>query len=373
MLYYVMKSGLPMFDTCRAYGLAFIIEWLAREADAIEDVTICDVGPLYLLEGPEIEELLVMDAAEVFEPLVVPTDGWCGVLLTTGRSPSEERVKPDSRKKLEAKIAGVTHCLLDYEALLHHFTEPQAVELRPSQPEKEKQNWPSVPGSLDVGASKGIRRVKRRGYGEGKQLFVNLKEWAIALLGGAHFIRWTWVGGDYCGLLAMPRRVTMRDNYHYTVKKIADRGNLCGVSTATAAAHYGVQLANALRERRADLSAYADSYSALVTQTMTYSGSQWKAQNGGVFPLQYPLALVESDLSLSANIFDVWNRLFRWGSVRGKESLALRLADFLSEPTLTTFERYAQVHLRMTLIDKKRRSRPPYQTEWLEEVLRYVK
>lgn len=366
MHYYVMKTGLPMFDACRAYALALIIERLTREADAVEDVTIQDAGTLYLVDGPDVEDLTAGSTTGLFDDLLVPTDGWCGVLLTTGRTPREERLKPASRKRLENKIANTGKVVLDWQALLSTFAKPTPVELR----SRSGTDWESIPASLDVAASKGIRRAKRSGYSEGEQLFAPQDQWAVGLIGGAHFIRGTWAGGNYVGLLATPQSVTMRD--HHAVRTVADSSYLCGVSTATAAAHYAVQLVNALRQHRADLSLYADRYAALAVQTMTYSGSQWKAQTGIIFPLEYPMRLVESDLSISADVLDVWNHLFRWGSVRGNEMLALTLAEFLGQPSLETFERYARIHLRMTVTDRSRRPFPPYQIEWMKEVLRYV-
>lgn len=366
MHYYVMKTGLPMFDTCRAYALALIIERLARQANAIEDVTIQDTGTLYLIDGPDVEELTAGSTTGLLDDLLVPTDGWCGALLTTGRTPREERLKPASRKRLENKIANVGKVVLECQTLLSTFAKPTPVELR----SRSGTGWQSIPASLDVAASKGIRRAKCSGYSEGEQLFAPLDQWAVGLIGGAHFIRWTWAGGNYIGLLAMPQSMTMRD--HHVVKTVADSGYLCGTSTATAAAHYAVQLVNALRQHRADLSSYADRYAALAVQAMTYSGNQWKPQTGTIFPLEYPMRLVESSLFISANVLDVWNHLFRWGSVRGNEMLATTLAEFLGQPSLETFERYAHIHLRMSITDGNRRPFPPYQDEWMKEVLRYV-
>jgi GrpB-like predicted nucleotidyltransferase (UPF0157 family) len=81
---------------------------------------------------------------------------------------------------------------------------------------------------------------------------------------------------------------------------------------------------------------------------------------------------VDSDLNISAEVFSLWDFLFRWGSVRGNETLAVMLADFLAQPSPETFEHYARVHLRMTLADERQRQYSPYQTEWMKEVLRHV-
>jgi hypothetical protein len=366
MPYYVMKTGLPMFDACRAYGLALTVERLAQAVYAVEDVTIADHGPFYLVNGPKADDLAAVSPTGLFDDLLTLTDGWCGALLTTGRATKAERLKPASRSNLEKKIENVKHKILDFKTWLGDFEQPLSIELGASSG-KEME---SLPASLDVSASKGIRRVKRNGYGEGEQLYAPLVQWAIGLLGGAHFIRWAWAGKDYAGLLATPQSVTMRG--HHNVKSIADSGYLCSTSTTTVAAHYAVRLANALSQRKSDQASYADRYAALIVQTMTYSGNQWKAQTGTIFPIEYLMRLVDSNLVMSAEVLNLWDHVFRWGSVKGNEMLALTLAEFLGQPSIEAFQQHAIVHLRMTITDGDRRPFPPYQEDWMKEVLRYV-
>jgi len=366
MPYYVMKTGLPMFDACRAYGLALIIERLAQAGDAVEDVIIEDIGPLYLVHGPAAENLPTAMHRGIADDLLVLTDGWCGVFLTTGRATGVGRLKPASRSNLEKKVKNARNCICNSTSWLRDFQQAYPIELATSS----KKGFESLPASLDVSASKGIRRAKRSGYGEGEQLYVPTAHWAVGLIGGAHFIRWAWAGKDYAGLLIAPKFVTMRDHHH--IKAAAKNNYLCGTSTVTVSAHYAVQLAKAFGRRKADQSAYADRYDSLVVQTMTYSVNQWKAQTGTVFPLEYPMRLIERDLGVADEVFTVWDHLFRWGSVKGNEMLALTLAEFLAQPDPATFEQYARVHLKMTIADEKRRPFGPYKEEWIKEVLHHV-
>jgi hypothetical protein len=366
MSYFVMKTGLPMFDACRAYGLALLLDRLAQEAGATEYVRVEDVGAFYTVHAPEVEEFASVSTSGLFDDLLVIINGWCGVFLTTGRATGEARLKPKSRKKLEAKIARVAQTIDDVSKLLAPFSEPSPIELRISK----RGGFETLPASLDVSASKGIRRAKRDGYSEGEQLFVPQEQWAIGLLGGAHFIRWTRAGGNHVGLLPTPQSLTLRN--HLDVRAIADVGFLCGVGVKTAAAHYAVRLAEALRECRVRQAAFDASYGTLVIQAMAFAGGQWKPQSGGLFPLEFPMHLAEGEPEISGEIFSLWDHLFRWGSVQGNENLALTLADFLAQPSLETFERHARTHLRMTLADERRRPFSPYQNQWMKEVLRYV-
>lgn len=366
MPYYVTRTGLPMFDTCRAYGLALIIERLAQKSGATEDVTITDMETTYLIHGPPTHELLQADEEVAFDGLFAVNDGWCSTLLTTGRTPKAERLKPASRVNLQKKVQDVQKLLFDFKSWLKEFEQPITIELRSSG----GKGFESLPGSLDVSASKGIRRAKLNGYSEGEQLFVPEIDWAISLFGNSHFVRSSWAGGDFASLLAMPQFITMSDQHN--LKSITEKQYLCNISTSTVAAHYAIQLAAAIQQNRSNRSAYANRYSNLVVQTMTYSGKMWKPSNGTIFPLQYPMMLVENDLAISANVFGLWNHLFRWGRVKGNEKLALTLAEFLGQPSLKTFEEHAKVHLRMTITKEQRRIFSPYQEDWMKEVLRYV-
>lgn len=366
MQYYVMKTGLPMFDTCRVYGLGLIIERLAQKSDAIEDVTISDIETAYLINGPPVDELFHADEEAAFDGLFAVNDSWCSAFLTTGRTPKAERLKPSSRANLQKKIQQVQKVILDFRSWLKHTERPVIIQLRTSGGE----GFQSLPGSLDVSASKGIRRAKLNGYSEGEQLFVHETDWAMSLFGNAHFVRSSWAGGDFASLLAIPRFVTMSD--HRNLKNNTEKNYLCSVSTSTVAAHYAVQLATAIQQNRSNRSTYANRYSNLIVQTMTYSGRQWKPSTGTIFPMQYPMTLVESDLGISDKIFNLWNHLFRWGSVKGNEMLSLTLAEFLGQPSLQTFEEHVKVHLRMTLVDEQRRKFSPYEEEWMKEILQYV-
>ncbi len=367
MFYFVMKTGLPMFDACRAYGLAVILEELSIQAEAVEQVHIEDLGVFYQLSGADAKTLLSVESIEALDYLLAPSNGWCGTLLTTARSPKLSRVKPKSYKALEEVIAEVKRVLGDLPRWLPTLSQPLTCEIRISN----RKGLQSIPGSLDVSAFKGIRRLKLDGYTEGEKIHVPEEQWVLGLVGGANFIRWTWAGGNYAGLLPAPQSVLLRN--HQDIRIVANADYLCGVSTITAAAHYAVQLTEALRQRQASQVRTANHYTNIIIQSMAFAGNQWKAMSGSLFPLDFPLSLLERDLNIAANIFDQWNSLFRWGSVRGNETLAVMLADFLAQPSLDSFEQYARIHLRMTLADERRRHYSPYQTEWMEEILNYVK
>jgi hypothetical protein len=159
---------------------------------------------------------------------------------------------------------------------------------------------------------------------------------------------------------------------HRRVKAVTDHGYLCSLSMGTVAAHYAIHLASTICHHRTSLSVFADRYSALVVHTLSFAGQQWKASNGTFFPLEYPMRLIDNSPPISAEVYNLWNHVFRWGSIKGNERLALALAEFLSQPTLDTFEQFSRVHLKMTTVDEARRPFPPYEEEWMKEVLHHV-
>lgn len=366
MHYYVMKTGLPMFDACRAYALGLIIERLARRADAVEDVIIRDVGTLYLVDGPAKDDLVAVARTGLFDDLLHLAGGWFGVLRT---------FKGENLKA--RKLSVVSDVLRGILELLTRHTQPEAVDLIASRGKGRE----TIPSPLDLAATQGSRGFSTTSYVE-KPLCVLYLHWALGMLGGAHFVRWTRWGRSQdernrhrIALLPTPAAVTFRG--HSEIRAVADAGSYpCGVSVQTAAAHYAVLLTDALGKYWASQAESSDRYDSLIVQAMFQSGrgvtAAWKVDTGSIFPLEYPMRLLESNLIISDEVFDLWDRLFRWGSVRGNEMLAITLADFLSQPSLESFERHARIHLRMTVTDGSRRPFPPYQDNWMKEVLRYV-
>jgi hypothetical protein len=368
MFYYVMKTGLPMFDACRAYGLALILEKLRQAVDANEDVTIQDAGAMYLLNGPSADDLADASTVRLFDDLITLNDGWSRVLLTISRRTQVNRLA-GTRTQVEDKIGAVRQILENPLNVLAVFKTATVCDLVSGK----RKGYETVFGSMDVSAFKGFREPKLDTYTEGGELSAPKEHWAIALLGGANLIYWSFAGDDYAGLLPSPQFVMLYN--HREVKRIVESGFVNRVSMATVAAHYAVRLADALRQRRASKLATSDRYSDLIIQTLSSvgKGQAWKAQSGSLFPMEFPMSLVNSNETTAAEILKLWDTLFRYGNKKGKEAVAITLADLIAQPSLENAELHFRVHLRASLKKDEPELRGIlYQTHWLQEVMQHV-
>jgi len=78
-----MKTGMEMFDACRAYGLGLVIDALSEEPVVLSDLGIyyCVEGQNYENNGLEPEKLM---------PLIDRNLPWNRVFLTVGRDIREK-------------------------------------------------------------------------------------------------------------------------------------------------------------------------------------------------------------------------------------------------------------------------------------------
>jgi hypothetical protein len=198
------------------------------------------------------------------------------------------------------------------------------------------------------------------------------------LLGGANFIYWTWIGGkfdDKAGLLPVPQSITLTN--HRQIKSIAEAGKLSRVSMAVVAAHYAVRLADAIRGKRATRTIIADRYSDLIVQELAQTGTgitkSWKAKSGSLFPMELLMSLVDKNENTSAEVLRLWKQLFDYGNNKGKEMIAITLADLIAHPSLESAESHFRVHLRASLKDKWELRDALYPTDCLQEVMHHVR
>jgi len=54
MLYYIHKTGMKMFDLCRVYGLALVLDTLSSIEDIDERIILENCNAYYRIQGPKI-------------------------------------------------------------------------------------------------------------------------------------------------------------------------------------------------------------------------------------------------------------------------------------------------------------------------------
>ncbi|MDI6902644.1 MAG: hypothetical protein QMC77_02765 [Methanocellales archaeon] len=355
MQYYVMKTGMEMFDACRAYGLGLVLDTL-REDDE-KEVIVSNVGIYYSVEGPEIDKSAVNRLMHLLDPNLA----WKETFLTIQRSR-----RGDLKKATKNKIDKIGDTLRDdVDQILRKYEKPVPVEFSSSKGETLYQ-------SMELAATKGYRVPIRSkvAYTEGSSIKVPAEDWALAALGEAHFT--VWKGGvALATIIPQPEKVMVM--HCRDIRNSIDQTNVNRVSTLTTLAHMAVLLMSEIRNRKRSGDPFIDKFSSLIYGAMRRTGGQLKPASGGIFPLDFLYNLMESDPEISGEIFEMWDHVFRIRNAKGRslEDLSLSLSEFIAHPMMETQENYLKVHLRYLIKDDvKIRA---YTEECIKEVMKNVR
>jgi len=325
MQYYVMKTGMEMFDVCRAYGLGLVLDALREEG---EEVTIIsDSGIYYSVEGAEITKPEI----DKLEPYFSPDTSWNKVFLTLGQAPRDKKVNT-------AKTILINKDKINQ--ILENHKKCVAV--------KYSSNKETLYQSMDLVGTKGYRVPVRNktAYTEGSSMKVASEDWALAALGEAHFS--IWKGGKaLTSIIPKPERVLIM---HWNdIRNSVDKVGVNRTSISATLAHLAILLVKEVRERKKSGDPFMDVFSSLIYGAMIKTGNQWKPARGGMFPVDFLYDLVRSDSEISGDIFELWSHVFRIGNGKGREDLSLSLSEFIAYPTSESIEKYFKVHLRYLL------------------------
>ncbi|MFQ6120862.1 MAG: hypothetical protein ACE5KE_13395, partial [Methanosarcinales archaeon] len=223
--------------------------------------------------------------------------------------------------------------------------------------------------SMDLAATKGYRvpiRIKAS-YSDGSNIKVPIEHWALAALGGSHFS--VWKGGKAL-VFIIPQPEKVKIMHWRDIKNRIDQKNVSRVSTTATLAHIATLLTNDIRERKISGDPFIDRFSSLIYGAMIGTGNQWKPASGGIFPLDYLYSLMESDLELSGEIFEMWDHVFKIGNRKGYEDISLSLSEFIAYPTIDNLENYLKIHLRYLLEENIKIK--AYSNKGINEVLKNV-
>jgi len=354
--YFVKKTGFDMFDVLRAYGLAHLL----RAADA-HGVTIQQTSYEYTISSQR-EPRAKIDK-QMREDLL-KENRYYGILATQRKQEVRRGLLKDIRNSLTQELGDI-------------FSWHTDKRNSPVLTTEKGSDIVTIPQSMDVSASKGMRETKLgAGYNEGGQIGTDRVSWTVAAVGAAFYQRRenTTDSSSQIALTFDPIRVNLLHDQQ--IRKDLAQTGLCCLSTLTIICHWAVRLAYVLSTRKSSYGGFTASYDAVLfnsSQSVGRKHKQLKPSGGGRFGIEHLLSLTNTPSGQQA--IDKINRLFERSSSRETSGVAFALAEYIHTPSLANFSRYAELHLRNCLVaesHKKSRSYPRYASEEIEALLQIV-
>lgn len=333
MIYFVAKTGMEIFDLCRAYGLATLLDATSPEE---AEITIVDSGCFYLIEQTKDE----------LKPELLNDLRW----LQLFEKDFEQRIW--NKVFLTYKDKWYSMVIKVKEILTKNFEHIIKMARNSSYlPSISTSSGETLSGPLDPSAFKGLRGKTRGDYIEG-QTKVDKENWALASLGGAISGRYITQRGkgnreDYFAIFPAPEKV--RFNNFRKIKESIRTLNFKYLSVQNAAAHFSVILAQKINKMAFNNSEFSDRYSSLFYFSIIKTGQQSKPSIGGRLSLFPLIELAYSRKPEIEEIFEIWDFIFKKGIAHGYEDLALSLTEFIMHPTPDSYERHARMLLRYIL------------------------
>jgi hypothetical protein len=356
MEYYVVKSGMQMYDLSKAYGLGLILQKLSGSIAKVKDF-----GYYYLVDIQTECDLRKIDDL----PLLLPEESdkkWNYLFLTLKGKGMDNKIK--ELKKLIINKNTISTILNKFAII----NQPEFFD------SKRKNKDETLYESLDLGATKGFRE-KIRGvvYHEGKQLYVPKEDFLLSVIGHINFTIWKWKMEKKAGQLIMilfnPSLEGIKIGTSVDARNITRR---VGDSLTTHRAGIFPTLSYAAVLLAKEISLQKErivKFSNLTFGIMVGSGQQRKPYGGGAYPLDFLHKIINST-EKATEIFEQWINIFRLTNKPGYEDLALYLSEFITHPSEETLEKYLKAHLRIFL---SREIKPKlYEYDIIEEVVRNV-
>ncbi len=351
MEYRLIKSGLEMFDTARAYGLAQLLQVLAGGRAAPR---ILSQGGVFTLTISTKPNPATLKSSDLWRGAFGESN-WQKVFLTYKRAWSSQRDKV--KRSLESHSADIFG-KAETDGLAVVFGGNFA-----------------LPGPLDPVGFKGLKGLTAGSYSEG-QTTVDEFNWALGCLGAAAAQRYKIqkaVGNkwEYYVTLPVPEEVQFGD-FHAVRQLVYDKG-LSYNGVRNAAAHFSLLLASAIREKAQGNPHFPVRFSNVLYFSLFQSGQQFKPAIGGAVNVGRLIEIALARPEVALEMFKTWDYLFRRGSAQGNEDLAQAITELVMAPSLDTYYRHARIFNRY-VVDSTKRVRPEYLYDEtaLKEVLNYA-
>ena len=334
MHWFVLKSGMPMYDLERAYGLGLIVKQLTDE-----EVRVYDKALYYQIETPatslregksNLDKILSLIAEDL--------DAWNRVLRTTLRKGRSGKIKKVQRI--------LKNCC---EEILLTFREPF-----PHRPANKKSKE-LLTGPLELSAFKGFREpVRGRKYDEGSGFSAPEEDWALCVIGALHFTVWRFIAVTKESAILVPNpdgEKGVEVNHWREVKfSLENEKGLSGVSTLCWVAHSAARLCQELWHKKYSDNPWEDRFSNFIYGSLAGAAQQSKPKMGGYFSLELFENVLNSEQGIEVLI--LFDRIFRAGNRRGAEDIAINFAEFLNIPSLENYSRFLKIFSRALVKEK---------------------
>lgn len=354
--YFLTKTGWQFFDVSRAYGLGIILDTLA------DDAVVSDRGAFYYIRAKNNPDFNKIDTITTF----LGNDqnwNWCLQTLT-GKD------KKSGKGKREIKREEVIMFLTDKDnvmGLLEKFSKIRS-------PSTIGRGSETLYQSMELAATKGVRESILKSYSEGSNVPIHKDDFCLSILGHLNFnVRKKLRENNRDKLLisVIPTPLNTKIGDVLEIYKMINEA-VKGVHRAgwfPSVAHIAVNLVFEEIEVKKG-GKFSPQFGSLIYGIMTKTGNQWKPFTGGIFPLDFLHQIAKSNEAKT--ILNTWKKIFDWTAFRkGYEDIATALAEFIGNPTLTTYERYVKLYLRNEL-SKDRIKFGSYEKEILGEVISNV-
>ncbi len=350
MQFSISKSGLEIFDTCRAWGLANL---LYASCDGRYSPLISDSGGSFTITS-ELSPSTDLKRSDPWRALEAD-ENWRNVFLTYKQQWTSQRDK--ALKVLKDNVRNIAHA---------SSTAGLAADLGGDA---------TLPGPLDPASFKGLRGTILSDYRE-DQTCADPINWALACLGAvsAQKYKLQRVSGKWRHYVTLPvPEQVLLDDFRDIRELVSKHANLNYAGARVAAAHYAVLLADSVREKAQARAGLQIGFSKLLYFSLFRSGQQLKPSAGGALSIARLINLGLENPSRAAAIFATWDYLFRRGSVTGSEDLTHAVTDLIVDPSDEAYYRHARVFSRYIFDTNKRVKRDNlYSEEAIKEVMRYV-
>ena len=312
--YLVPKTGWQFLDLAKAYGLGIVVHKLSREA------IIADMGSYYEIRSKN--KLEFSELPRVREYLGEDIEEWGNVLGTLGK----------------AKIKTLRKEMIEFFTNEDNIKQVLNLEFN-GKPV-------TLPQSLELGASKGIRKAVPSSYLE-DQVKIPAEELYLAVLGAINIS--IWKGSKDYSVVVYPipsdTRIddirAIKDKLKESVKGFHRAGYFSTV------ARIAVRLVKEEKELMSGGS-FLPKIGGILYGVMMKTGNQPKPFTSGLFPLDFLHSLIEMPEGEEA--IDKWiDILDRTSYIKGHEDIAMTLSKFIAEPTLENYYSYIRLHLRNEL------------------------